>query len=62
MPSELIRFSVKDKFDLGIATFSSSIFSLKPYINKIIDIDETIINFVANKEMLLKYLNSKKYL
>lgn len=45
MPSELIRFVIKENFNIGISTYSSSIHSLRKYINTVYNIDETIINF-----------------
>lgn len=51
IPSELIRFIIKRNFDVGISTYSSSIHSLKHYINNIYNIDETIVNF---KEKIFK--------
>lgn len=45
MPSELIRFVIKKNFDIGICTYSSSIHSLKKYIDVVYNIDETIVNF-----------------
>lgn len=48
MPSELISFTIKKNFDVGISTYSSSINSLKNYIDKIYNIDDTVINFKKN--------------
>lgn len=48
MPSELIRYIINNKFDIGISTYSSSINSLKPYIKKIYNIDESIVKFKDN--------------
>lgn len=48
MPSELIRFVIKKNFDIGISTYSSSIYSLKKYINTIYNIDEKVIDFKNN--------------
>lgn len=45
MPSELIRYIINDKFDVGISTYSSSIYSLKPYIIELYNIDETVVSF-----------------
>lgn len=52
MPSELIRFSIRDKFDVGICTYSSSINSLKAYINKIYNMDERIVEFKGNRKKI----------
>lgn len=48
MPSELIRFIIKKNFDVGISTYSSSINSLKNYINHVYNMDDSIINFKNN--------------
>lgn len=45
LPSELIRYIINKKFDIGISTYSSSINSLKPYIKEIYNIDESVVNF-----------------
>lgn len=45
MPSELIRYTTDRNFDIGICTYSSSINSLKRYINQIYDIDKSIVDF-----------------
>lgn len=45
MPSELLRFISCKNFDIGISTYSSSINSLKKYINCVYSIDDKIINF-----------------
>ena len=45
MPSELIKFIIKRKFDIGICTFSTSINSLKNYIEQLYNFDESIIYF-----------------
>ncbi len=45
MPSELIPYIMKSKFAVGICTFSSSINSLKPYIDEIYTIGDSIVEF-----------------
>ena len=45
MPSELIKFIIKKKFDIGICTFSTSINSLKKHIKQIYNFDESIVTF-----------------
>lgn len=45
LPSELIRYIINNKFDIGISTYSSSINSLKPYIKNIYNIDESVVKF-----------------
>ena len=48
LPSELIRYIINNKFDIGISTYSSSINSLKPYIKKIYNIDDSVVQFKNN--------------
>lgn len=45
LPSELIRYIINKNFDIGISTYSSSIYSLKPYIKDIYNIDESVVSF-----------------
>ncbi len=44
MPSELLPYSINAKFDIGICTYSSSINSLKNDIDKIYNIDKSIVD------------------
>lgn len=57
MPSELIKFIIKDKFDIGICTFSTSINSLKNYIKQIYNFDESIVNY--KKDLFKNYTLSE---
>lgn len=45
MPSELIKFIMHKKFDDGICTYTTSIDSLKAYINNVYEFDDTIVEF-----------------
>lgn len=53
IPSELIRLIISRNFDKCICTFSSSIYSLIPFINEIYNVNDTIIEF---KEKIFKLL------
>lgn len=45
IPSELIKFIINKKFNIGISTYSSAINSLKKHINTVYNIDDSIIKF-----------------
>lgn len=45
IPSELIKFLMDKKFDIGISTYSSAINSLKKHINTLYNIDDSIVKF-----------------
>ena len=53
MPSELIKFIINRNFDNGICTYTTSIDSLKNYINNIYEFDDTIVEF---KDTIFKLL------
>lgn len=48
LPSELIKFMIDSNFDTGICTYTTSIDSLRNYINNIYEFDDTITTYKNN--------------